>query len=39
MGDLRINLRSVVTIGLLAFASVWVVNRGLSYAGMTNWQA
>lgn len=39
MGDLRINLRTAVTVGLLAFASVWVINRGLNYAGMTSWQA
>ena len=39
MGDIRINLRSAVTIGLTAFIAVWVINRGLQYAGMGTWQA
>lgn len=39
MGDIRLNLRSVVTVGLVAFVAVWAVNRGLAYAGMQAWQA
>jgi hypothetical protein len=39
MGDLRINLRSVVTVGLLGFAGVWVINRALGYAGLSSYQA
>jgi hypothetical protein len=39
MGDIRINLRTAVTIGLVSFAAVWVINRGLAYAGMGAWAA
>jgi hypothetical protein len=39
MGDIRLNVRTFVTVGLVAFAGVWVVNRALAYAGMQSWQA
>ena len=39
MGDIRVNLRSFVTIGLTAFIMVWLVNRALSYAGLGQFQA
>jgi hypothetical protein len=39
MGDIRINLRSAVTIGLLGFLGVWAVNRALNYAGLGSYQA
>lgn len=39
MGDVRINLRSLVTIGLIGFVGVWAINRALAAAGMSQWQA
>ena len=39
MGDIRINLRSFVTIGLTAFITIWLVNRGLAYAGLGQFTA
>lgn len=39
MGDIRLNLRTAVTVGLVGFLGVWVINRALGYAGMTTWQA
>ena len=39
MGDIRLNLRTAVTVGLVGFLGVWIVNRALGYAGMTAWQA
>jgi hypothetical protein len=39
MGDVRVNLRSIVTIGLIGFVGVWGINRLLGYAGMSQYQA
>lgn len=39
MGNVRIDLANVLTISLVAFLGVWVINRGLGKFGMTNWQA
>lgn len=39
MGDVRINLRSIVTIGLIGFIGVWAINRVLMATGMQSWQA
>lgn len=39
MGDIRINLRSMLTIGLAAFIGVFVINRALEYAGLGAWKA
>lgn len=39
MGDIRLNVRTVVTVGLVGFAGVWLVNRALKYAGLSQWAA
>jgi hypothetical protein len=39
MGDLKINLSNTITVMLIGFLGVWVINRGLSKAGLTQWQA
>lgn len=39
MGDIRINLRSFVTIGLTAFVTIWLANRALAYAGLSQFAA
>lgn len=39
MGNVRIDLANVITISLVAFVGVWVINRALGYAGQTQWQA
>lgn len=39
MGNVRIDLANVVTISLIAFVGVWVINRGLAKVGQTQWQA
>lgn len=39
MGDIRFNLRSALTIGGFGFLGVWLINRGLQYAGMGQWKA
>jgi hypothetical protein len=35
----RIDLANVITISLIAFVGVFVINRGLRYAGLTSWEA
>lgn len=39
MGNLRIDLANVVTISLVGFLGVWVINRGLKMANLTQWEA
>jgi hypothetical protein len=39
MGDLKINLSNTITVMLIGFLGVWVINRGLSKVGLTQWQA
>jgi len=39
MGNVRIDLANVVTISLIAFVGVWVINRALAKTGQTQWQA
>lgn len=39
MGDVRINIRSLFTIGLIGFAGVWAINRALAAIGYSSWQA
>lgn len=39
MGNIRIDLANVITISLVAFVGVWLVNRGLAYANLSQWQA
>lgn len=34
MGDIRINLANTVTIALVGFVGVWLINRGLKKAGL-----
>lgn len=33
---LKPNLLNVVSIGLMAFTGVWLINRGLRYAGVAH---
>ena len=39
MGNIRIDLANVITIGLVAFVGVWLINRGLRAANMATWSA
>ena len=39
MGNLRIDITNVVTIGLVAFVSVFLVNRALTLAGYPQYKA
>lgn len=39
MGNVRIDLANVITISLVAFVGVWVINRALAKAGQSQWQA
>jgi hypothetical protein len=39
MGNLRVSLDTFITTGLMAFIFVWLMNRGLAYAGLTQYQA
>lgn len=39
MGEVRINLTNMIAVGLMAFAMVWAINRGLTYAGKPDWKA
>lgn len=39
MGNVRIDLANVITISLVAFAGVWVINRALAKFGQSAWQA
>lgn len=36
---IRIDLANVVTISLIAFAAVFIINRALRAAGLTSWEA
>ncbi len=31
--------KDIVSIALIAFVSVWLINRGLRLAGLNNWEA
>lgn len=33
MGEIRVNLTNFVTIGLIAFAFIFIANRALAFAG------
>lgn len=35
----RIDLANIITISLIAFLGVFLINRGLRYAGLTSWEA
>lgn len=39
MGNLRIDLTNVVTISLVAFVAVFLINRALSMAGYSQYRA
>jgi hypothetical protein len=39
MGNVRIDLANVITISLVGFLGVFLINRGLAAAGLTQWQA
>lgn len=39
MGTIRIDLANVVTIGLVGFAGVWLINRALRRAGLSQYAA
>lgn len=39
MGNIRIDLANVITISLVAFLGVWVINRGLTKANLGVWKA
>lgn len=36
---IRIDLANIITISLVAFVGVFIINRGLRYAGLTKWEA
>lgn len=39
MGNLKVSVGNVATVGLIAFISVWAINRGLTYANKASWRA
>lgn len=39
MGNVRIDVANVITISLVAFVGVWLINRGLKKAGLDQWSA
>jgi hypothetical protein len=39
MGNVRIDLANVITISLVGFVGVWLINRALGYANLSQWQA
>lgn len=39
MGEVRINLTNLIAVGLMAFAFVWLANKGLAAVGKPDWQA
>jgi hypothetical protein len=39
MGNIRIDIANVITIGLVAFVGVWLINKGLGIAGMSQYAA
>jgi len=39
MGNVRVSLDQFVTVGLMAFIFVWLVNRGLNMAGYSQYEA
>lgn len=39
MGNVRIDLANVITISLVGFLGVFVINRALASAGLNQWQA
>lgn len=39
MGNVRVDLANVITISLVGFVGVFIINRLLDKAGMTAWKA
>jgi len=39
MGEIRINVTNFLTIGLMSFVAVYVINKGLEYAGKPQYKA
>ncbi len=39
MGDIRINVPNLITIALVGFVGVWLINKGLTVAGLQKYAA
>jgi hypothetical protein len=39
MGNIRIDIPNVITIALVAFVGVWLINKGLSLVGQSQYAA
>lgn len=39
MGEIRIDLANVITISLVGFLGVWVINRALNKLNLGQWSA
>lgn len=39
MGEVKINLTNFIAIGLMAYAAVWAINKGLDRAGFGAFKA
>jgi hypothetical protein len=39
MGDIRVNMRSLLVGGAIGFLGVWTINRVLKYAGFGQYAA
>lgn len=38
MGDIRVNLTNVVTVGLIAFVGIFVINKALDMTGQSRFK-
>lgn len=38
MGEVRVNLTNFITIGLMAFVALFVINKALTLAGKPDWR-
>lgn len=39
MGNIRIDVANVITIALVSFVGVWLINKGLAMAGQSQYAA
>lgn len=39
MGEIRVSIPNLITVGLIAFLSVYAINKGLDYAGYSQFKA
>ena len=39
MGNIKIDLANVITISLVAFLGVWLINKGLEKTNLSQWKA